>query len=90
MWSIEAEKIAQVAGIEYDRKIMEKKKQSQISTIENESHLARVTSQADADFYLMQKQAEANQVWMCVCLEASCKQQNAIHFSWLVTKFRTN
>ena len=34
-----------------DRKIMEKEKQKKMSQIENEAHLAKVTAQADADFY---------------------------------------
>lgn len=59
---IEAEKVAQVAQIEYNRKIMEKEKQKQMSQIENEAHLARITSQADADYYLMEKQAESNKL----------------------------
>ena len=41
---------------------MEKEKQKKMSQIENEAHLAKVTAQADADFYLMQKQSEANRV----------------------------
>ena len=41
---------------------MEKEKQKQMSQIENEAHLARITSQADADYYLMEKQAESNKV----------------------------
>ena len=51
-----------MAQIEYNRKIMEKEKQKQMSQIENEAHLARITSQADADYYLMEKQAESNKV----------------------------
>lgn len=51
-----------MAGIQYDRMIMEKKKQSEISEVENQAHNARVRSQADADFYLVHKQAEANKV----------------------------
>ena len=33
--------------------------------IENDAHYAKVTKQADADFYFAQKTAEANKV--CVC-----------------------
>ena len=58
----EAEKVAEVAAIQYDRMIMEKKKQKEISDVENQAHEARIKSQADADFYLMQKQSESNKV----------------------------
>ena len=33
-----------------------------MSQIENEAHQAKVTAHADADFYLMKKQSESNQV----------------------------
>lgn len=59
---IEAEKVAEVASIQYDRMIMEKKKQKEISDVENQAHEARTKSQADADLYLMQKQAESNKL----------------------------
>ncbi len=45
--------------------IMEKKKQKEISNVENQSHEARIKSQADADFYLVEKQAQANKVRNC-------------------------
>lgn len=54
--------MSQVAQIEYDRMIMQKEKQKQMSQLENEAHLAKIKSQADADYYLMQKQAESNKV----------------------------
>lgn len=54
--------MAEVARIQYDRMIMEKKKQKEISDVENQAHEARIKSQADADFYLVHKQAEANKV----------------------------
>ena len=59
---IEAEKVAQVAQIEFDRKIMEKEKQKKMSQIDNEAHLATITAQADADYHLAQKQAESNKL----------------------------
>ena len=64
--SVEAEKVAEVAAIQYDRMIMEKKKQKEMSDVENQAHEARIKSQADADFYLIQKQAESNKVGMYV------------------------
>ena len=42
--------------------IMEKKKQKEISDVENQANEARVRSQANAEYYLAQKQAESNQV----------------------------
>lgn len=61
---VEAEKVAEVARIQHDRLIMEKKKQKEISDVENMAHEARIKTQADADYYLIQKQAEANKVYM--------------------------
>lgn len=54
--------MAEVARIQYDRMIMEKKKQKEISDVENQAHEARVKSQADADSYLVLKQADSNKV----------------------------
>jgi regulator of protease activity HflC (stomatin/prohibitin superfamily) len=59
---IEAEKVAEVAEIQYNQRIMEKKKQKEISQIENESHTAKVLAEADAEYYLAQKTAEANKL----------------------------
>ncbi len=59
--------MAMVAAIQYDRMIMEKKKQKEISDVENQQHEARIRNQADADFYLIQKQAESNKV-LCLCV----------------------
>lgn len=60
--------MAEVASIQYDRMIMEKKKQKEISEVENQAHKARIISQADADYYLIQKQAESNKVQLHVLL----------------------
>ncbi|CAH0771734.1 unnamed protein product [Bemisia tabaci] len=57
---IEAEKVAQVAKIQFDQKIMEKESIKQISQIEDAIHVATQKSQTDADFYNRQKLAEAN------------------------------
>lgn len=59
---IEAEKVAQVAKIQYEQKIMEKESLQRISQIEDEMHLAREKAQTDAEFYKMQQQAEVNKV----------------------------
>jgi len=57
---IEAEKEAYVAKIQYDRKIMEKESNQKIAEIEDSIHLARERAKSDAEFYRVQKQAEAN------------------------------
>ncbi len=58
----EAEQVAEVTKIQYDRKIMEKEKQKRMSEIEDEASLARGKAQADAEYYLTEKQTEANRV----------------------------
>ena len=65
--SLEAEKMSQVAQIEYDRLIMQKEKQKQMSQLESEANLAKIKSQADAEFYLANKQTESNRVRMSEC-----------------------
>ncbi|CAB3362270.1 erlin-1-like [Cloeon dipterum] len=57
---IEAEKEAQVAKIQFQQKIMEKESFQRMSQIEDEMHLAQQRSRSDAEFYQMQRQAEAN------------------------------
>ena len=47
---------------------MEKEKQKKMSEIDDSANLARMTAQADADFYRIQKQAEANKVGSKVIL----------------------
>ncbi|XP_018578589.1 erlin-1-like [Anoplophora glabripennis] len=59
---IEAEKEAQVAKIQYEQKIMEKESLQRISQIDDEMHLARQRSHADAEFYKLKQQAEVNKV----------------------------
>ncbi|XP_064388698.1 erlin-2-like [Halichondria panicea] len=59
---IEAEQVAEVTKIQYDRKIMEKEKQRRMSEIEDEASLARGKAQADAEYYLTEKQTEANRL----------------------------
>ena len=61
--STEAEKVAEVAEIQYRQKIMEKESQRKMSEIEDSTHLARIRSKADADFYATEKEAESNKVW---------------------------
>ncbi|KAG5899763.1 hypothetical protein JTB14_006100 [Gonioctena quinquepunctata] len=57
---IEAEKEAQVAKIQFEQKIMEKESLQKISHIEDEMHIARQKSRANAEFYNLQQEAEIN------------------------------
>ncbi|XP_073991577.1 erlin-1-like [Rhodnius prolixus] len=59
---IEAEKVAQVSRIQYDQKIMEKESLQRMSEIEDLIHLASQKSHTDAEFYQIQRQAEANRL----------------------------
>lgn len=59
---IEAEKEALVAKIQYEQKIMEKESLQRIAQIEDEMHLARQKSHADAEFYKHSQQAEVNKM----------------------------
>ena len=59
---IEAEKEAHVAKIGYERKIMEKESIQKMEEIEDSIHLARERSKSDAEYYKIQKQAEANKL----------------------------
>merc|ERR1719219_218185 len=59
---IEAEKEAQVAKIQYEQNIMEKESNQKIAEIEDSIHLAREKAKSDAEFYRIQKQAEANKL----------------------------
>jgi erlin len=59
---IEAEKEAQVAKIQYEQKIMEKESLQKIELIEDSIHKAKQQTKADADYYHLKKQAEANKL----------------------------
>uniref|UniRef100_A0A6I8PUG0 Erlin n=1 Tax=Xenopus tropicalis TaxID=8364 RepID=A0A6I8PUG0_XENTR len=59
---IEAEKVAQVAKIQYRQKVMEKETEKFISEIEDSAYLAREKAKADAEYYTAQKSADANKV----------------------------
>ncbi len=59
---IEAEKDAQVAKINFEKKIMEKESVQKMGLIEDEMHLAKEKSKTDAEFYKIAKQAEANRL----------------------------
>ncbi|CAF1345484.1 unnamed protein product [Rotaria magnacalcarata] len=57
---IEAEKLAQVAKIQYEQKISGKEAEKRIAEIEAEMHLARERSLADANKYKTATEAESN------------------------------
>merc|ERR1719348_2336673 len=59
---IEAEKEAQVAKIRYEQNILEKESQQKMETINDQMHVAKEKSKTDAEFYKIQKQAEANKL----------------------------
>ncbi|XP_011505896.1 PREDICTED: erlin-1-like [Ceratosolen solmsi marchali] len=59
---IEADKVAQVAKIMLNQKIMEKESLQLMASIEDQMHLAREKSRSDADYYQTAKQAEANKL----------------------------
>ncbi|KAL8595030.1 Erlin-2 [Nucella lapillus] len=59
---IEAEKQAQVAKITWQQKIMEKESEKKIAEIEDQTHLAREKARADAEFYRITKDADANKM----------------------------
>lgn len=59
---IEAEKEAHVARIQYERKVKEKESIRKMEEIEDHIHLAKEKSKTDAEFYKIQKQADANRL----------------------------
>merc|ERR1719436_626222 len=59
---IEAEKEAQVAKIRHEQNILEKESLQKMGTINDEVHLAKEKSRADAEFYKIQKAATANKL----------------------------
>ncbi|XP_020591184.1 erlin-2-B [Phalaenopsis equestris] len=58
----EAEKNAQVSKILMEQKLMEKDSLKQQEAIENEMYIAREKNQADASFYRVLREAEANKL----------------------------
>merc|ERR1719411_1690872 len=59
---IEAEKEAMVAKIKYEQNILEKEATQKMEKITDSIHLAKEHTRADAEFYKIQKQAEANRL----------------------------
>eukprot|EP00164_Ancoracysta_twista_P007651 GFYU01010898.1.p1 GENE.GFYU01010898.1~~GFYU01010898.1.p1 ORF type:complete len:330 (-),score=97.51 GFYU01010898.1:59-1048(-) len=58
--TIEATKNAEVAKIRMEQQMMEKEKKREMSAIEDSIHVQRIRSQADAEFYKLEKQTQAN------------------------------
>uniref|UniRef100_A0AAY4AYX8 Erlin-1 n=1 Tax=Denticeps clupeoides TaxID=299321 RepID=A0AAY4AYX8_9TELE len=59
---IEAQKVAEVAEIQFRQKVMEKETEKKISEIEDAAFVAREKAKADAEFYTAAKFAEANRL----------------------------
>jgi len=59
---IEAEKEAMVAKIKYEQNILERESMQKMETIMDQMHVDKEKSRTDAEFYKIQKQAEANQL----------------------------
>lgn len=59
---IEAERNASVAKIDWERKVMQKESEKRMSEIEDLAHLAKERARADANYYRVQKEAEANKM----------------------------
>merc|ERR1719430_1441217 len=59
---IEAEKEAMVAKIRYEQNILEKESMATMEKITDSIHLAKEKTRTDAEFYKVQKQAEANKL----------------------------
>merc|ERR1719458_1397110 len=59
---IEAEKEAMVAKIKYEQNILEKESMAAMEKITDSIHLAKEHTKTDAEFYKIQKQAEANRL----------------------------
>merc|ERR1719458_1441120 len=59
---MEAEKEAQVAKIRYEQNILEKESFATMEKITDSIHLAKEHTKTDAEFYKIQKQAEANRL----------------------------
>merc|ERR1719204_1136239 len=57
---IEAEKEAQVARIRYEQNLLQAESKQKMEKIDDEIHLAKEKSKTDAEFYKIEKQAEAN------------------------------
>ena len=51
-----------MAKIQFERKIMEKESNQKISEIEDSMHLAKEKSKSDAEYYRVQRVAEANKL----------------------------
>ena len=58
---IEAEKAAAVEAVTLERQLKMRQNEAQMSAIADEMHLAKAKAEADAEFYRVSREAEANQ-----------------------------
>jgi len=92
---IEAEKLAQVARIQYEQKISGKESEQRIAEIEAEMHLARERSLADANKYKSDTEAESNKrklspEFLQLSMYQALAQNTKIYFGNSIPKFFTN
>ncbi|CAJ0922559.1 unnamed protein product, partial [Mesorhabditis belari] len=57
---IEAEKVAQVADVKFKQNIAEKEMEKTVNKLQDQIHLAKEKANADAEFYRVAKESEAN------------------------------
>ncbi|CAJ0944966.1 unnamed protein product, partial [Mesorhabditis belari] len=57
---IEAEKVAQVADVKFKQNIAEKEMEKTVNQLQDQIHLAKEKANADAEFYRVAKESEAN------------------------------
>merc|ERR1711990_204825 len=59
---IEAEKLAAVERVQLEQNLQMKRNEQEIADIQNAMHTAKAAADADAEFYRMSKEAEANKL----------------------------
>jgi len=59
---IEAEKIAAVEAVNLQLKMQQKQTEQEVATIANEMHTSKAKADADAEFYRVSREAEANKL----------------------------
>jgi hypothetical protein len=92
---IEAEKLAQVAKIQYEQKISGKESEQRIAEIEAEMHLAKERSLADANKYKIDTESESNKQkltpqYLQWAMYQALAQNTKIYFGNSIPKIFTN
>jgi hypothetical protein len=92
---IEAEKLAQVAKIQYEQKILGKESEKRIAEIEAEMHLAKERALADANKYKSDTEAESNKKkltpeYLQWSMYQALAQNTKIYFGNSIPKIFTN